>query len=202
MEIVTHPEKGLFPLPNEITLDCDCPDWATMCKHVAAVLYGIGARLDNSPELLFLLRGVDHTDLISKDINITDKKGKRQQVGGDLSNLFGIDLDSTPKPRKKPTTPKAKTPLKKIQKPTTKKATAPKVKKRNIRPSGKTIARLRKKFIMSKAQFALLIGVSTTTITNWEKNPERLNLKAEYLETLAGLVDLDSIKAHKMLKKR
>jgi uncharacterized Zn finger protein len=29
-----------------------------MCKHVAAVLYGIGARIDERPELLFLLRSV------------------------------------------------------------------------------------------------------------------------------------------------
>ena len=58
MEVVTDPEDGLFPLSKEIKFDCDCPDWARMCKHVAAVLYGIGARLDQDPALLFRLRGV------------------------------------------------------------------------------------------------------------------------------------------------
>jgi len=66
MEIVTRPERGLFPTPREIELDCSCPDWADLCKHVAASLYGVGARLDQKPELLFLLRGVDAADLISR----------------------------------------------------------------------------------------------------------------------------------------
>ena len=59
MEIVTCKGEGLFPAPREISLSCSCPDWATMCKHVAATLYGVGARLDHEPELLFTLRGVD-----------------------------------------------------------------------------------------------------------------------------------------------
>ena len=49
MEIVTRKGSGLFPSPREISLDCSCPDWATMCKHVAATLYGVGARLDHRP---------------------------------------------------------------------------------------------------------------------------------------------------------
>jgi len=60
MQVVTDRDQGLFPLPREIRFKCDCPDWAVMCKHVAAVLYGVGARLDERPELLFQLRGVDH----------------------------------------------------------------------------------------------------------------------------------------------
>ena len=56
MEVVTQRGEGLFPKPAEIKMKCSCPDWAGMCKHVAAVMYGIGARLDNQPELLFLLR--------------------------------------------------------------------------------------------------------------------------------------------------
>ena len=67
MQIVTDRKEGLFPLPSEISFRCDCPDWAVMCKHVAAVLYGVGARLDASPELLFTLRGVDHEELIAAD---------------------------------------------------------------------------------------------------------------------------------------
>ena len=62
MQVVTDRQKGLFPLPGEISFDCDCPDWAVMCKHVAAVLYGVGARLDQDPALLFRLRGVKHDE--------------------------------------------------------------------------------------------------------------------------------------------
>jgi len=67
--------KGLFPAPREISFDCDCPDWADMCKHIAATLYAVGARLDNKPELLFSLRGVDMNELISDTIE--DHKSSR-----------------------------------------------------------------------------------------------------------------------------
>src|SRR3990172_7740894 len=67
MAVVTEKDRGLFPRPGEIRLECSCPDWAEMCKHVAAVLYGIGARLDEKPELLFVLRGVDHQELVTED---------------------------------------------------------------------------------------------------------------------------------------
>jgi uncharacterized Zn finger protein len=63
--MVTDRREGLFPAPDEIQMRCSCPDWAFMCKHIAAALYGVGARLDSSPELLFLLRGVDHLELIA-----------------------------------------------------------------------------------------------------------------------------------------
>lgn len=66
MGIVTRPERGLFPSPKEIKMECSCPDWADLCKHLAATLYGVGARLDHNPELLFLLRGVDPSNLISR----------------------------------------------------------------------------------------------------------------------------------------
>ena len=65
MDVVTRRGGGLFPKPAEIKMKCSCPDWAGMCKHVAAVMYGVGARLDDKPELLFLLRKVDHLELIA-----------------------------------------------------------------------------------------------------------------------------------------
>lgn len=97
MTVVTDRQKGLFPSPKEINLECDCPDWAVMCKHVAAVLYGVGARLDEKPELLFLLRGVDHNDLISAEVGVaaaTEKaKGGRKRIAADsLSDVFGIEM--------------------------------------------------------------------------------------------------------------
>ena len=96
MGVVTDRNKGLFPLPREISLRCDCPDWAVMCKHVAAVLYGVGARLDERPELLFLLRGVDHEELISAEAGVAvvataGKKGRRI-ADDDLSDVFGIEM--------------------------------------------------------------------------------------------------------------
>src|SRR5713226_5298345 len=64
MDRVCREGDGLFPSPTEIKLSCSCPDWADMCKHVAAALYGVGARLDQKPQLLFGLRGVDENELI------------------------------------------------------------------------------------------------------------------------------------------
>lgn len=95
---------GLFPTPEEIHMRCSCPDWATLCKHVAAVLYGIGARLDEDPTLFFLLREVTVNDLISQAVtekaNTLLKKSQSKSERAidaedheDLGALFGIDLD-------------------------------------------------------------------------------------------------------------
>jgi len=98
MSVVTDRDKGIFPLPAEISLKCDCPDWAVMCKHVAAVLYGVGARLDEKPEMLFLLRGVDHEDLVSAEIGLAVGSGSERKAGrnriaeADLSQVFGIEM--------------------------------------------------------------------------------------------------------------
>ena len=110
MEIVTDSANGLFPQPRDIKLHCNCPDWADMCKHVAAVLYGIGARLDQKPELLFVLRNVDHEELISAELDIhtvTTRRGKRRRLANqDLSNMFGIDIADGAPPAKKRKTPR------------------------------------------------------------------------------------------------
>jgi uncharacterized Zn finger protein len=97
MEIVTRKGEGLFPSPREISLSCSCPDWATMCKHVAAALYGVGARLDHVPELLFTLRGVDAAEMVEAAVDQPPPGGKsgRSRVlkSGELSSVFGIDMD-------------------------------------------------------------------------------------------------------------
>ena len=96
MEIVTRKGAGLFPAPREISLDCSCPDWATMCKHIAATLYGVGARLDHRPELLFTLRGVDPAEMVEAAIDrpTTASRSRRGRVlaSGDLSSVFGVDI--------------------------------------------------------------------------------------------------------------
>lgn len=90
-------KTGLFPSPKDIVFTCSCPDWASMCKHVAAVLYGVGARLDHQPELLFTLRKVDQQDLIAtagSDFSTTGKRpaGTKVLASDDLSEMFGIEM--------------------------------------------------------------------------------------------------------------
>jgi uncharacterized Zn finger protein len=97
MERLCRQRTGLFPSPGEIALSCSCPDWASMCKHVAAVLYGIGARLDDQPDLLFRLRRVDEKDLIARAGRRVSLAGKRPAArkildGGNLSEIFGLEM--------------------------------------------------------------------------------------------------------------
>ncbi|MGK5085423.1 SWIM zinc finger family protein [Bdellovibrionota bacterium FG-1] len=106
MEVITCPQRGLFPAPEQIDLDCSCPDGAMMCKHVAAVLYGVGARLDEKPELFFELRNVDHADLITAasaaSVSTRAARPKKAIQSGDLSALFGIELEAAaPAPEEK-----------------------------------------------------------------------------------------------------
>ncbi len=99
MDVVTRKGTGLFPSPKEIRMECSCPDWAALCKHLAAVLYGVGVRLDEQPELLFLLRGVDHEELITEAAAAPVAAGVPEAgkaLGLDasgLSALFGIDVE-------------------------------------------------------------------------------------------------------------
>jgi uncharacterized Zn finger protein len=97
MARICQPGTGLFPSPREIKFTCSCPDWAGMCKHVAAVFYGIGARLDAQPELLFTLRKVDAKDLLAKAGTGLPLKKKTPSAGRVLDNanlgeVFGIDM--------------------------------------------------------------------------------------------------------------
>lgn len=113
MDRVCQPGRGLFPSPKDIRLWCSCPDWADMCKHVAAVLYGVGVRLDTQPELLFRLRSVDEKDLLAtagQGIPLTKEGPTSAKVlnGGDLAALFGLEMaaattqDNPPQPAKTP----------------------------------------------------------------------------------------------------
>jgi uncharacterized Zn finger protein len=99
MERICQPKTGLFPTSRDIQLRCSCPDWAMMCKHVAAVLYGVGARLDAQPELLFTLRQVDANDLVAQAAELpvqTRKTPARSKVLDDsqLADVFGIVMDT------------------------------------------------------------------------------------------------------------
>jgi uncharacterized Zn finger protein/DNA-binding transcriptional regulator YiaG len=235
MAIVTDRHHGLFPQPGEITLDCSCPDWADMCKHVAAVLYGVGSRLDSQPDLLFLLRGVDAQELIAAEMALPDSAGV---TAGDtladdqLGAIFGIDLDTETdthpvpqtQPKKQPrvtrhvAATKTRQPSRVVQDRKTATAVppagrAPQAARRGtsrelspqptatpirtaakvatgpskIRPTGKSVARLRRQQGLSVAQFATQLGVSPATVYRWEATPGPLNLQARLLNALAAL---------------
>ena len=105
--VLTDAREGLFPEPRELALDCSCPDSAEVCKHVAAVLYGIAVRLDARPELFFDLRQVDQAELISSAtagagiVRSPSAAGKR--IAADrLSSVFGIDLETAPSATRRP----------------------------------------------------------------------------------------------------
>ncbi len=186
MKIVTDPKSGLFPQPSEIKLTCNCPDWAETCKHVAAVLYGVGTRLDHQPELLFLLRNVDHEALITAGLNITSaasEKGKRRLATTDLSGLFGVEMEDPVKPRRKKAI-KKKSSIKK---------------KRPFTPTAAAVRRLRKQFEMNSTQFANLLGVSPATVNNWENGSGKLTLRQRNLEALTQVAKLTPQQAKRKL---
>ena len=97
---ITAQDAGLFPAPKEIELNCSCPDWADMCKHVAAALYGVGARLDEKPELFFTLRGVAMEELLtaasaSATASIAGTNAPGQGIeDAALSDIFGIEIET------------------------------------------------------------------------------------------------------------
>lgn len=214
MRIVCDRAQGLFPLPGEIQLRCSCPDWATMCKHVAAVLYGVGNRLDMRPELLFVLRGVDAEELIAADVMLSASAAvaPSESLAADgLADIFGVDIDTgetaaPEKPCKK--TKKAKAspaskmkqqgraavspaaqPLKTRGK---KNASAKKNTALIIDPSaltGKSIAALRQRKGLSVTALAHILGVSVPSVYRWESAPGTLRLQARPLAALLRLQD-------------
>ncbi len=216
MEIITDRDDGLFPMPAEISLSCNCPDWAVMCKHVSAVLYGVGARLDEKPELIFKLRGVNHEELVisSADsaLKAADGKGKRRRIVADdeLAGVFGIDIESdVPVVRENDGDGKKKTQSKKDSRKKTISEESSK-KKKNLKKkqikdgkresadilatlnsgrfTGEAVALLRRKQNMSCSEFAKLLGVSPATIYNWEKSKGALNLRTNSVNALRAIL--------------
>ncbi len=230
MTVVTDRKQGLFPQPREIQLSCDCPDWAVMCKHVAAVLYGVGSRLDSRPELLFLLRDVDAQELISTEIAVPSAVASGDALDDDqLGDIFGIELDvanvtqpapktvqsrqrragrrtgSTATKKKFHAAPRPKRPplavpssvserakrrnavRKKPARATTNKHTQARGAAPKIRPTGKSVAGLRRQLKLSVVEFAHRLDVSPASVCRWEATIGRLTLRARSLAALAKL---------------
>jgi uncharacterized Zn finger protein len=97
MEMLCDRETGIFPSSRQLSMECSCPDYAALCKHLAAVLYGIGSRFDREPELLFVLRGVDKMDLVEAAgagaLLGATKSGSDELDAGSLAEVFGIELE-------------------------------------------------------------------------------------------------------------
>ena len=161
MDVVTDSEKGLFPKTKEIHYSCNCPDWADMCKHVAAVLYGIGARLDERPELLFLLRGVDAQELITTKLTTHTTKTDDLLEDKDLHELFDIELDDKLSIQKKKTS------------------------KTNMHAlTGKKLKKIRLKMHLNPKEFARKLGVTPESIYRWERTEGRLSLRNDSLSAI------------------
>jgi len=202
MTVVTDREKGLFPKPREIKLGCSCPDYATMCKHVAAVLYGVAARLDERPELLFPPRGVNHEDLVTTKVaeavqaviqggSGQGKDSRRRIAEGDLADVFGVDIDEEPPQRaeKRPaaisqvdsTQPTRQKPATKNKKPAVKTRRSAARQEPLPEPlpeliTGALVREVREKLGLSNKDFAARLGLSSGLISVWEHKKGGINL--------------------------
>ncbi len=114
MTIITDAQTGLFPTSREITKTCSCPDSAGVCKHLAAVLYGVATQIDERPELLFVLRGVDHLDLIGTATSAPSLAGEVAAFDMDqLAEVFGIEMAAVPPAKTKSVARKKTAPVSK-----------------------------------------------------------------------------------------
>ena len=159
MDRVCREGDGLFPAPSEIKLSCSCPDWADMCKHVAAALYGVGTRLDENPQLLFVLRGVDENELLAAagpDLPLKKAAPDAAKLldDRDVAVLFGLEMAETdtsdtptpaaPKRRRSKALKEKKTPAVK-RAAAVKKSNRPRVQQTKSEPKSAPLASARKK---------------------------------------------------------
>ena len=162
MDVVCHQESGLFPLSQDLTLNCDCPDWATMCKHVAAVLYGVGSRLDVDPAQLFKLRGVNFEELIDVNQAVFDvtstTSGRRKRLEDTaFTDLFDFGTDKA----------------------SIIDVTSIRLNQQQSMDfpeclTGHAILQKRTQLQLTKNDFARLVGVSATSITLWEAKDDKI----------------------------
>lgn len=209
-EVVTHRDTGMFPQPGEIVPSCECSDRETMCKHAAAVLSGVGSRFDEAPELLFLLRGVDETELISDapvpTRDVAAGGGALHAGNGAAPNAAERTVRNAAGPAgsngsaPEPPGSTGPAPPRKVKKTLTwRPPQPPPALPRNrpadhlpedaaeFQPSGELVAGLREQCGCSIAEFAELLGVTPTTVRRWEAASGPLNLHARPWEALLAL---------------
>ncbi len=217
MERVTDRDAGLFPQPRDIVPSCGCPDRATMCKHAAAVLAGVGARLDDNPELLFLLRGVAEKELITgapasgdgtaggAGVDLDARNGAVAPPAAESTTLhLAAPSPSTASTAVEPGGPGATdwaTPPRTVKKTLTYRPPSPARSHPRItsadlsaadeavgfQPTGELVAGLREQCGCSVVEFADLIQVTPTTVRRWETTSGPLNLHARPWEALQAL---------------
>lgn len=180
MEIVSNQATGLFPQKKEISYTCNCPDSASLCKHIAAVFYGIGNRLDHEPDLLFVLRGVDPSELVTTSIQLEAETSVDQLASGNLSSIFGIEMDGDEVITAPQKATKAKkivsTEILKTKKKKTSTSTALKVLDfDNL--IGSEISYLRQRGKFAHEEFANKLGVKLATVYRWEESTVRLKFQ-------------------------
>ncbi len=208
-EVVTGRGSGLFPHPGDIVASCDCGDATTMCKHAAAVLSGIGSRLDERPELLFVLRGVDEAELIA-----TEAARSRDTVADGLEACAtrgaAASKAADSRPASRPAESRASlgapppadsaAPSQQVKKTLTYRPPPPPTTARRrptprdlaaapagFVPTGEMVADLREQCGSSVAEFAELIQVTPTTVRRWEATPGALNLHSAPWEASRAL---------------
>ncbi len=184
MQHVCHPTLGLFPISKHIKFSCSCPDSAGMCKHIAATLYAIGRRLDSEPEMLFVLRNVKAEELVAQNLNFVDEVADiadKTLQDAELGQMFGIDIDfgsnvsvmpEVPAEMLQPTTSCDNSKNNSGKKTPSKKAKAQQSVGKSAKFCGNDITKFREKHSLPASAFALLVGVSSSTISRWEKSEE------------------------------
>jgi len=168
MDRLCRQGDGLFPVPKDIGFDCSCPDGAFMCKHVAAVLYGVGARFDSKPELLFTLRQVDPAELLSKagsGVVTAPAAGERTLAGDDIGALFGLEMDgSTAAAKSAPKKPQAAAKLVGAARPTAR-PSRPSAKPARARdPASRLLAALRRAGSLDNAAARAATGLDAEAV--------------------------------------
>ncbi len=198
-EVFTQKKTGLFPSTSEISFNCSCPDGASMCKHVAATLYGIGARLDHEPSLFFTLRKLKIEDLITQAIkekktSLLEKaqqKSDRVLKNDNLSSLFGIDMEfpsSFKKIEKRKTTRKKKE---------TKATKKPEPKTTQIKKTKKT--RVTKKKVEPKVVEKAVKKIPQKKVTPLRKRKiSKLSLREKIILGVGWFEEWDLAKRHKL----
>ena len=184
-------------MPDEIQFDCSCPDWADMCKHVAAVLYAVGNRLDSQPELLFVLRKVDPRELITGEINLGVSDSEDTLDEDSLTDIFGVEIDTGSEMDESMDFHENLEPgkaVKPIAGKTDISKTDPQIssifrKDENglVIFTGPAIIELQEKLGLTRSAFARQIHVSPKTVSLWQKKkkPFKPNLRTQIeLETL------------------